>query len=722
MNINKPLKDYFSHVTLTGCQSQVLKELEFFLQDDTQIFILKGYAGTGKTFILKGLCQYMQANGRGFGLMAPTGRAAKIIRDKTGFVATTIHSRIYSQEIIKELKPKDKTAPPASETMKVFFKLQINEDNGDTAYLVDESSMVSNSYSDQEYVQFGTGYLLKDLIKYIGFSPSNRRKLIFIGDDAQLPPVNDSFSPAFSPKYLLEEFSLKSREVQMTEVVRQKRESGILHNATILREAIKIQQFNKLSLETSFSDIKLVATPDIFNQYLLACGNEVNEETTIIAYTNEKVQQYNQMVRNHFFPGKVEIASGDRVLIVQNNYSYQTRLYNGQFATVAKTSPTLISRTVSLKGGKEVVKLDFRQIALSLVGETGEKHTLECLMIENLLNSTSRDLSASELNALYVDFKIRHPQLRPNTEAFNMALSQDKYFNCVRLKYGYAITCHKSQGGEWARVFVDFTFSGGLRNSNYFRWAYTAITRASETLYLVNAPRLGLSNDAETIIQASSKSGKLINFHGWENQKQESISYTSALNLEEQIHYKIYGAVTAVLGQGGVSKSNCDQDNNLDNIEIVSIIHHQYCERYILNLGGHEEKVDFYYNSKDEISKVIIHYNPNTTQNLLVELLEPLAGKQLVEKEKVIEFPSDKPFLAEFYYQLKEKLGQTGIEIVSVEHCNYLEKYVFTQHEQLYYFDIYYNGKGKITKFIAKQDKSSSVETIAAISQLIKEV
>ncbi|MDP9076106.1 MAG: AAA family ATPase [Bacteroidota bacterium] len=293
------LQEFFATYTLTTGQSSLVDELDMFLTDSSTCFLLKGYAGTGKTFLMKGLSDFLTFNKRSFRIAAPTGRAAKVISQKTKHKAYTIHKTIYSSKDIKEFKVKDEEG---TETFKFYYDLKNNGDPSNTIYIIDESSMLSNVYSEGEFFRFGTGYLLKDLITYINADNNDHhKKIIFIGDDAQLPPVNMNFSPALDSKYLRENCNIESKEFELTDVVRQKANSGILFNATRIRQSLKANLFNQLDIETKFEDIDQTKQEDLLAKYLLACNNIIDDETIIIAHSNSSVKEYNDFVRNHFF-------------------------------------------------------------------------------------------------------------------------------------------------------------------------------------------------------------------------------------------------------------------------------------------------------------------------------------------------------------------------------------------------------------------------------------
>ena len=353
------LKESFNTYVLTKAQETLIEELDIFLSDSSTCFLLKGFAGTGKTFMMKGLTDYLSSNNRTFKIAAPTGRAAKVISQKTKKKAYTLHKTIYSGKDLKEFKTKD---VDGTETYKFYYELKNNEDPANTIYIVDESSMISNVYSEGEFFRFGSGFLLNDLMQYINFDNNDHnKKIIFIGDNAQLPPVNMNFSPALSTQYLQEVCNVNAKEFELTEVVRQKSESGILYNATEIRQAIKNNIFNSLDIETKFLDIKKTKPEELLEKYLEACNNKIDDETIIIAYSNNSVKEYNDFVRSYFFPNQKFLTVGDKVILVNNNYNYQEiELLNGDFGTIKEVSLNNESRLIKLrsknKEGKVVEK------------------------------------------------------------------------------------------------------------------------------------------------------------------------------------------------------------------------------------------------------------------------------------------------------------------------------------------------------------------------------
>lgn len=242
------LAKFFTKYNLTNNQEELIIKLNSFLFESTNnCFLLKGYAGTGKTFITKGLTEYFRVIRRNYILSAPTGKASKVIQEKTKSETYTIHKTIYSNTDLKEYKSGEE-----DRTYKFYFELAVNESSDDTIYIVDEASMISNIYSEMEFIRFGSGFLLQDLMKYINLDQNDHnKKVIFIGDNAQLSPVGMNFSPALDTQYLIEHFGVQVEEFELTEVVRQQEDSGILKNASKLRKSLKSKIFNQLDIETT---------------------------------------------------------------------------------------------------------------------------------------------------------------------------------------------------------------------------------------------------------------------------------------------------------------------------------------------------------------------------------------------------------------------------------------------------------------------------------------
>lgn len=684
------LRDFFLKHELTSGQSSLIDELEKFLSDQTPCFLLKGYAGTGKTFLMKGLTDFLFQSKRNFVIAAPTGRAAKVISQKTKHKACTIHKTIYSSKELKEFKIKDEDG---TETFKFYFDVKINDEPNNTVYIIDESSMISNVYSEGEFFRFGSGFLLKDLIKHINLDNNDHnKKIIFIGDNAQLPPVNMNFSPALDGKYLQENCGLVSNEFELTEVVRQKADSGILYNATKIRQSLKENIFNKLDIETDFKDINKTKYEELLPKYLQACNNTIDEETIIVAYSNSAVKGYNDFVRNHFFPNQKTITVGDKVILLSNNYNYpQMELLNGDIGFVVEVSPTTESRTIPLKrkNSKNVVEeinvpLTFRNVTITFTDENFKKHDIECKIIENLLYSHHRDLSSDELKALYIDFKIRNKNLKGGTQPFKDALRSDKYFNALRIKFGYAITCHKAQGGEWENTFLNCKTSMGYFNSSYFRWLYTGITRAKENLFTLDEPHFSIASNIQP--------PKIENI-----KPREDILTLNTEIAEIELPYD-FSNQTAFVKHIYLTISECLKD---ENVNISDIRHTSYLEHYTVSQGNEVAVFKINYNSHNKITTIQKPGNSTEFTESIYTKLAKLQNKTLIIAESETdetEFEFEQAFQKEFYENLKAKLEPFNFQIAKIEHKQYHDIYEIKKNGFTATYKFWYDGKFKFKK------------------------
>lgn len=704
------LKDTFSKYTLTSEQNELLDKLDKFLSDSSTCFLLKGYAGTGKTFMMKGLSDFLTETKRSFRIAAPTGRAAKVISQKTKRKAYTIHKTIYSSKDLKEFKTKDEDG---TETFKFYYELKHNEDPNNTIYIIDEASMLSNVYSEGEFFRFGSGYLLKDLINYINFDNNDHnKKIIFIGDNAQLPPVNMNFSPALDGKYLQENCNIVSSEFELTEVVRQKAESGILHNATKLRQSLKANIFNQLDIEINFKDISKTKHEELLSKYLEACNNTIDEETIIVAYSNSSVKEYNDFVRNHFFPNQNTITINDKIILVSNNYNYpQMELLNGDFGIVNDVSPINENRTIKLKRKNrrnetiEVsVPLTFRNVTITFTDEDFKKHDIECKIIENLLYSHHRDLSSDELKALYIDFKIRNEKLKSGTKEFKDALLSDKYFNALRIKFGYAVTCHKAQGGEWTNTFLNCKTSMGYFNSSYFRWLYTGITRAKENLFTIDEPHFSIVSNVQP--------PKIDNI-----QPREDILELNTEISEIELPFD-FSNQTAFVKHIYLAISECLKD---ENVSISNIRHTNYLEHYTFSQGNEIAIFKIHYNGQNKIATIHKPVNPTEFTESIYAKIAKLQNKTIIISEtetNETEFEFEQDFLQEHYELRKKQVSENSISIVKIEHHNYQEVYTFQRNGFKAVYRFYYNGQCRFTRFDI--DRSQTTGLVGEINELLK--
>lgn len=715
MSIAKTFKDF----QLTGGQTELLNRLDEFLVSKDFCFLLKGYAGTGKTFMMKGLTDYLKEANRPFVVAAPTGRAAKVISQRIKASAYTIHKTIYSNKDIKEFKTDN---ADGTETFKFYYELKNNSETANTLYIIDEASMLSDMYSEGEFFRFGSGFLLKDLLRYINFDNNDhRKKIIFIGDNAQLPPVNMNLSPALSVDYLQQNYQISAKSYELTEVVRQQKDSGILYNATKIRKYLKDNVFNQIDIETSFQDTKGIQHQDLLDTYLDACGNKIDDDTIIIAYSNASVKEYNDFVRGYFFPNHPSIVPKDRVVLVSNNYNYEIELLNGDFGVVQQVSSICETRNVTLKRKNKAgvlieikVPLTFRDIVIQFRDTHEQSFDISCKIIENLLYSKERDLSSDELKALYIDFKTRNPNLKAGTKELKDALRSDRYFNALRTKFGYAVTCHKAQGGEWKRVFLNCKTAMGYFNASYFRWLYTALTRAKEGLYTLDEPhfKIGSNLKPPNIENLAPRHDVLV-------LKPEVLETELSFGLSDEqpflknIFYSVFDLVK-------------DLGLNIDSIK-----HLQFCEQYSFSKENNKAQINIYFTAQDKVGSLVKSGQNSELTNQVFEILQPLKGKSIIIEilteqnlidEPEIIFSEDKPFLKEFHAFVKGKVSEHGITINSITSRDYLEKYEFKKNGHTAIIDFHYTGKNQFKKFTPQPSHSTSTELLKTICQIIGEL
>ena len=466
-------------MSLTIQQQQVLEKIKEFIKSDASVFILCGYAGTGKTTMVKLITDYVSQI-REVVLMAPTGRAARVLHTKTGYPASTIHKAIYSSAVLQTKDVQD----VAESDFKLYFP--INMTNGRIVAIVDEASMLCSLKKEQELFIYGTNNLMDDLLTFV--RPSFGGKVIFVGDSAQLPPVGESVSNALSAEFF-EQKGLKVMQAELTEVLRQTDDSVILKNAMKIRDLLKRKKRNSLVFEEKKNDMKSLPSDELMKKYLETRMHSQQNDCVVICFSNRSALEYNKEIRSKLYgEEEPELRIGDVLLVVQNNY-FLDRM-NGEFVSVLDVGEKVKqSSPVYVQDGgvrtRKIVTMEFVQIKVA----NSENEPQDCLLLLDLLNSGNPSISIDEQKALFINFRIRNSHLKPGTIEFANALRKDAYYNCLKAKYGYAVTGHKCQGGEWEKVFIDFSGRTGL-SDECLRWAYTATTRAQKMLYFTNLPHI----------------------------------------------------------------------------------------------------------------------------------------------------------------------------------------------------------------------------------------
>lgn len=442
-------------------QEELLVKLCHFILSTApdRLFLLCGYAGTGKTSLVAGVVQTLHSLQQKTVLLAPTGRAAKVLAAYSGKPAYTIHKQIYRQK-----------AMGASQ-----FGLSYNTYQ-DTIFIVDEASMIANSSGNEEQ-GFGTGRLLDDLIEYV-YSGRNCT-LMLIGDNAQLPPVGQMVSPALDIQHL-QGYGLNVEQHTLTLVARQALDSGILTNATELRS--KIAAGNVMTAPTfltkGFNDIHLLQGEEIVEEVEKAYRQVGVEQTMIVTRTNKRMNLYNQGVRARILWKEEELSGGDRIMVTRNNY-FWTKQYEG-LDFLANGD---MFEVVRLKHFREMYGYRFVDASLHAIDYDWD---IDVVLWLETLSTDSPEANYRLQQTLVSRIAEDYPEIRSKKEMWKKIM-ENPYYNALQVKHAYAVTCHKAQGGQWKRVFIDQgMISDEQYNVDYYRWLYTAVTRATEQVFLIN--------------------------------------------------------------------------------------------------------------------------------------------------------------------------------------------------------------------------------------------
>lgn len=448
---------------VTKGQREVLAVWAGFLlsADPDSVCLLRGFAGTGKTSLLAMLVGALGALGRKVVLLAPTGRAAKVFALRAGHPAFTIHKRIYRQKAFSG--GTDNFLPDVNLMKRTLF-------------IVDEASMISG-----ESGASGTGSLLDDLVRFV-YSGEGCR-LLLVGDAAQLPPVGEELSPALS-RPALEGYGLNVWEAELTEVVRQKEGSGILWNATRLRQWVTAGECGWPMVRfTGFPDICRLSGSGLIEALEEAYARCGTDQTIVVTRSNKRANLYNNGIRGRILGREEELAGGDRLMVARNNYFWTTGLEERASGFLANGDMAEVRR---VRRNRELYGFRFADVLLRFPDYDDAE--VEATVVLDTLQSEAPALTREQADRLFHAVEEDYAEVTVKRERMKK-IKADPYFNALQVKYAYAVTCHKAQGGQWERVFVDQGYmTEEMLGPDYYRWLYTAFTRATEKLYLVNWP------------------------------------------------------------------------------------------------------------------------------------------------------------------------------------------------------------------------------------------
>ncbi|MDR2292873.1 MAG: AAA family ATPase [Prevotellaceae bacterium] len=468
-------------ITLTKGQERAIKELKkFFYSDTAKIFIIKGYAGTGKTTLIKEIINWLGTMEAIAVLLASTGRASKILSNITEYPTKTIHGEIYrfndfNQDLesiaeTRELQKIDKTG----QLYLTFGLCKVDRTNKkEYFYIIDESSMIGEKQEkDVKQALFGSGQLLVDLLQYDPYG-----KFIFVGDVCQLPPINETFSPALSANHFRWRYAVEAHEIELTEIVRQKKDNdiiGVSQKIRALYASPPQTEWAKFPLRGR-KNIKIFPSQvSMLSDYVQRMKRNGYNNTTLICRSNKNCNTLTSLIRPSLGLTQTTLQKGDLLLVTQNNYI--SGLMNGDLVEVID---------VGIRHRR--AQLTFLHVE---VKELNTQKVYSQLLIEDILYHGKINLTQEQQKELFVDYyyRMKEKEIKQSSETFRNAMWTDMYLNALRTVYGFALTCHKAQGGEWDHVYLDLSRMYSTPAS--YQWLYTAITRAKIQLYVAENPCL----------------------------------------------------------------------------------------------------------------------------------------------------------------------------------------------------------------------------------------
>lgn len=446
----------------TFSQKKVVEKLSDYLSspDSSQIFVLNGYAGTGKTTLISALVEVLDEMGIKCVLLAPTGRAAKVLTRYSGREALTIHRRIYRQRTNADYESR--------------FTLDLNKERG-AVFIVDEASMLADTTTEGQI--FGSGSLLDDLVRYVRSGSDCR--LILVGDNAQLPPVGSPYSPALDEDVMRGYGDVVY--ASMDDVVRQSVESGILFNATMVRCMLENGLVEVPRFDMNFDDVEAISGGEVMEKVQECYDRYGRDETIVITRSNKRANRYNEGIRRYNLSAEEAIESGDVLMVVKNNYHYTERIDDCPMSFMANGDVAHLKR---IRRFEDFYGFHFAEAVLSFPDYNDTE--IECKILLDTITSESPSLTRDESQRLFYEIEKDYLDVKSKIKRFK-AIRENPHFNAVQVKFAYATTCHKAQGGQWRAVFVDRALFGDEpMTRDMLRWLYTALTRATERLYLVN--------------------------------------------------------------------------------------------------------------------------------------------------------------------------------------------------------------------------------------------
>lgn len=713
---------------LSPSQEEAIEKISSFLDDKhKQIFILNGAAGSGKTFLIRSIVDLLLEKERpDFKILAPTGRAVDNIRTKIVHDIRTIHSLIYKRQpneenvLDEEIDSNDNKDVETTNVYELIFNIRNSDELNDDAkstFIVDECSLLSDSYFKSDIFNFGTNHLLADLLTFANIKNS-RRKIIFIGDDKQIMQGGFSVN-ALNIEYFEKEHGLGSDSFELNGMQRYDVNNEILNNAINVRQAIENNLYNRFEIKHNNSNVIKLDKGNILDQYSLLNDTQ----TIIIKYKNEQCIEMNRWLRENLFKRPETIFQNDLIMFYKNFYLRIDSGYppeyinipNGVIARIIQINEEPENIEQAYDRSKNKVILKFRDVKIRLLN--GTEYAIK--VFENYWTSNQNHLSNEELRGLIVKF---HQDFRqregysPNPkkmghQKYYEAIQADPYFNSARVKPAYSITCHKAQGSEWQNVLVDFDHGNEGLKESFFRWAYTAITRSVNKLYIINSPRFGPYSNItwqQTNSCLTNKFDLTLKIDIQRNISDEDIILAKQKEIPidgDGIFIKLFSFLYSIYGKKQI------------NIERVEHNLKNYYVRYFLEKESEKVALNFVFDGHFTFHQPTLLEAKTTSMSLGKEIISLIKNGSIKSPLNIDDFPAEKQFLVDFYEELSSKLEINNISILSIYHGNYSERYVFTSNGEFSQIDFSYDSNHFITS--AHVIKTTSLELINDIKKVI---
>ncbi len=676
--------DPSNRLTLTDSQKSAKANLEEFIVDpQSQAFILSGPVFSGKTYLIHDLIEIISKQNRDCHVLSVSSRLAETIRNNNKLSkVTSIFQLMYDFEAPIKFNKKDHTEQEDENTEKINFDLKGNNDSERTIYIIDEAHLLSDLYLENELFVFGSGKPLFDFIQYVNLKYYPNRKVIFIGDDKQILRGGEEES-SMSESHLKNTYSISAKYFELKETIIQPEYSPILKEALQIRESISNNSFNNYHINESVDKV-IQVTSNLFKDSYLKSTN--NQNSIIINYSNKQVLHYNIRVRE-ILGRKEIIEAGDKIItynrfLANPNESYHV-ISAGEVGEIIKIDGEPITHIQYIKN-KPPINLTFIKV-LAFFPRTAV--TASILILKEFLVSENTKLSIEQQIGLKIRAKENLKQKQVELgEDIKLSLFEDEYANVGLVKYAYAMTCHKAQGIKWDNVFIDFETDTGKTNKTYYRWSYTALTRAKSKVFFMNAPKvtpfynlnwLDNSDSFDPNFKISPLPAPVSIPTVMEN---DAVKYNFP---SDKPFLKEFWVVVL-------------QKLKLTNIVIDQIEHKPYQELYhFSNIGGQLGKILFHYNGKNVFTKRILQpVSPFTNQ--IVQLIDIEDNKtKIYERAIPVSFLHD--FLKDFYFLLRNRLKDINAVIYSYDSIQYQEKYTVCREFEIAELGVFYNSEGFVS-------------------------